>query len=74
MPGDRSRIQRPAGGKIERGSVLREEEDRARTREARTDLEQMLGSRVFLDLRVKVRKNWRRDLNQIRRFGYGEGT
>ena len=41
--------------------------------EARTDLEQMLGSRVFLDLRVKVRKNWRRDLNQIRRFGYGEG-
>lgn len=41
--------------------------------EARNDLEQFLGSRVFLDLRVKVRKNWRRDLNQIRRFGYGEG-
>ena len=41
--------------------------------EARADLEQFLGSRVFLDLRVKVRKNWRRDLNQIRRFGYGEG-
>ncbi|MCI7505830.1 MAG: GTPase Era [Coriobacteriaceae bacterium] len=41
--------------------------------EARNDLEQFLGSKVFLDLRVKVRKNWRRDLNQIRRFGYGEG-
>ena len=41
--------------------------------EARNDLEQFLGSTVFLDLRVKVRKNWRRDLNQIRRFGYGEG-
>lgn len=41
--------------------------------EARQDLEQLLGSRVFLDLHVKVRKNWRRDLNQIRRFGYGEG-
>lgn len=41
--------------------------------EARNDLEQFLGRRVFLDLRVKVRKNWRRDLNQIRRFGYGEG-
>ncbi|MBQ9068264.1 MAG: KH domain-containing protein, partial [Eggerthellaceae bacterium] len=41
--------------------------------EARADLEQLLGTRVFLDLRVKVRKNWRRDINQIRRFGYGEG-
>ena len=41
--------------------------------EARIDLEQFLGSRVFLDLHVKVRKNWRRDINQIRRFGYGEG-
>ena len=41
--------------------------------EARNDLEQFLGSKVFLDLRVLVRKNWRRDLNQIRRFGYGEG-
>ena len=41
--------------------------------EARNDLEQFLGSKVFLDLRVKVRKNWRRELNQIRRFGYGEG-
>ena len=41
--------------------------------EARADLEQLLGTRVYLDLRVKVKKNWRRDLNQIRRFGYGEG-
>lgn len=42
--------------------------------EARTDLEQLLGCRVFLDLRVKVKKNWRRDASQIRRFGYGEGA
>ena len=41
--------------------------------EARKDLEQMLGCKVFLDMQVKVKKNWRRDLNQIRRFGYGEG-
>ena len=41
--------------------------------EARQDLEQLLGCRVFLEMQVKVRKNWRRDLNQIRRFGYGEG-
>ena len=42
--------------------------------EARTDLEQLLGARVYLDLSVKVKKNWRRDANQIRRFGYGEGA
>lgn len=41
---------------------------------ARKDLETLLGKKVFLDLQVKVRKNWRRDLNQIRRFGYGEGA
>ena len=41
---------------------------------ARTDLEQLLGCRVWLDLRVKVKKNWRKDANQIRRFGYGEGA
>lgn len=42
--------------------------------EARIDLEQLLGTRVFLDLSVKVKKNWRRDATQIRRFGYGEGA
>jgi len=42
--------------------------------EARIDLEHFLGARVFLDLRVKLRKGWRRDLSQIRRFGYGEGV
>ena len=41
--------------------------------QAREDLEQLLGCKVFLDLTVKVKKNWRRDLTQIRRFGYGEG-
>jgi GTP-binding protein Era len=41
--------------------------------EAREDLERLLGMRVFLDLRVKVKKDWRRDAAQIRRFGYGEG-
>lgn len=41
--------------------------------EARKDLETLLGCKVFLELQVKIRKNWRRDLNQIRRFGYGEG-
>jgi len=40
---------------------------------AREDMERLLGTRVYLDLRVKVRKDWRRDGAQIRRFGYGEG-
>jgi GTP-binding protein Era len=42
--------------------------------DARHDLELLLGTRVFLDLRVKVKKNWRKDAAQIRRFGYGEGS
>lgn len=42
--------------------------------EAREDLERILGARVFLDLSVKVKKNWRRDAAQIRRFGYGDGA
>ena len=41
--------------------------------EARKDLEHFLGSRCFLDLKVKVKRNWRKDATQIRRFGYGEG-
>lgn len=41
--------------------------------EARHDLEHLLGEPIYLDLRVKVKKNWRRDAAQIRRFGYGEG-
>ena len=42
--------------------------------QARLDLEHFLASRVFLDLRVKVRKGWRKDATQVRRFGYGEGA
>lgn len=41
--------------------------------DARGDLERLLGTRVYLDLRVKVKKDWRRDASQIKRFGYGEG-
>lgn len=41
--------------------------------EARADLERLLGTRVFLDLIVKVKANWRHDTAQVRRFGYGEG-
>lgn len=38
--------------------------------QARLDLETLLDSRVFLDIQVKIKKNWRKDYNQIRKFGY----
>lgn len=41
--------------------------------EARRDLVTLLGTKVFLDLAVKVKKDWRSDATMIRRFGYGEG-
>ncbi len=39
---------------------------------ARPAIEELLGSRVFLKLYVKVEAAWRRDPNAIRRFGYSE--
>jgi GTP-binding protein Era len=39
---------------------------------ARKQIERFLQKDVFLDLRVKVRTNWRRDGVQLKRFGYTE--
>jgi GTP-binding protein Era len=41
--------------------------------QSRADLERLFGCQVHLDLTVKVKKDWRRDAAQIRKFGYGEG-
>lgn len=41
--------------------------------QSRTDLERLFGCQVHLDLTVKVKKDWRQDASQIRKFGYGEG-
>jgi GTP-binding protein Era len=38
--------------------------------EARRQIEALLGSRVYLDLRVKVAKDWQRDPKQLRRLGF----
>lgn len=38
--------------------------------EAREDIERLLESKVFLELWVKVWKNWRRDPKAVRRLGY----
>ena len=37
---------------------------------ARKQIEALLGSRVYLDLRVKVAKDWQRDPKQLRRLGF----
>ncbi len=38
--------------------------------EARKDLEKFFGKKIFLDLHVKVNKNWRSSNSQLKRFGY----
>ena len=40
--------------------------------EARRDLEKFFGKKIFLDLYVKVNKNWRSSNRELRRFGYKE--
>lgn len=39
-------------------------------RSARLDLEKIFGVRVYLDLTVRVEKNWTRDTRALRRLGY----
>lgn len=39
-------------------------------RDARRQIEELLGTRVFLELWVKVRKKWRADEQELRRLGY----
>lgn len=38
--------------------------------QARRQIEALLGSRVYLDLRIKVAKDWQRDPRQLRRLGF----
>ena len=40
--------------------------------EARKDLERFFQKKVFIELYVKVNKNWRSDKNQLKRFGYNQ--
>jgi GTP-binding protein Era len=39
---------------------------------ARRQIEELLGSRVYLDLRIKVAKDWQRDPRQLRRLGFDD--
>ncbi|MED3563751.1 GTPase Era [Bacillus xiapuensis] len=49
------------------GSMLKEIGKRARM-----DIENLLGSKVFLELWVKVQKDWRNKMSQLRDFGFNE--
>lgn len=40
--------------------------------EARKDLEKFFGKQVHLELYVKVNKNWRSNVKQLKRFGYNQ--
>ncbi|MGE6977641.1 KH domain-containing protein, partial [Staphylococcus aureus] len=39
---------------------------------ARRDIEMLLGSKVYLELWVKVQRDWRNKVNFIRQIGYVE--
>ena len=38
--------------------------------EARADLEKFFGKQIHIEMYVKVNKNWRSNVNQLKRFGY----
>jgi len=50
-----------------RGALLKEVGKRARI-----DIEHLLGSKVFLELWVKVQKDWRNKISQLRDYGFRE--
>ena len=41
--------------------------------DARRDIEKFIGQRVFLDLYVKVDKDWRDDERKLKQYGYFDG-
>jgi GTPase len=49
------------------GSMLKEIGKRARV-----DIENLLGSKVFLELWVKVQKDWRNRMSQLREYGFND--
>ncbi len=61
-------VERPSQKAIvigHRGSRLKDVGTRARA-----EIERLLGSKVFLDLHVRVAKDWQRDPKQLRKLGF----
>jgi GTPase len=61
-------VERPS----QKGIILGHKGERLRTvgTAARQHIEALLGSKVYLDLHVKVAKDWQRDPKQLRRLGF----
>src|SRR5690606_41847938 len=61
-------VERPS----QRGIVLGHRGSRLKDvgARARRQIEALLGSKVYLDLHVKVAKDWQRDPKQLRRLGF----
>jgi len=61
-------VERPS----QKGIILGHKGERLRTvgSTARRHIEALLGSKVYLDLHVKVAKDWQRDPKQLRRLGF----
>ena len=61
-------VERPS----QKGIILGHKGERLRTvgSQARRHIEALLGTRVYLDLHVKVAKDWQRDPKQLRRLGF----
>jgi GTPase len=63
-------VERPSQKAIvigARGARLKEVGSRARQQ-----IEALLGTRVYLDLRIKIAKDWQRDPKQLRRLGFAD--
>ena len=39
---------------------------------ARHDMEKFMGTKVYLETWVKVKENWRDNINYVRSFGYND--
>jgi GTP-binding protein Era len=61
-------VERPS----QKGIILGHKGERLRAvgTEARRHIEALLGTKVYLDLHIKVAKDWQRDPKQLRRLGF----
>jgi GTP-binding protein Era len=61
-------VERPS----QKGIILGHKGERLRVvgTQARRQIEALLGSKVYLDLHVKIAKDWQRDPKQLRRLGF----
>ncbi|SNR58385.1 GTP-binding protein Era [Haloechinothrix alba] len=61
-------VERPS----QKGIILGHKGERLKVvgRQARQQIEALLGSKIYLDLHVKVTRDWQRDAKQLRRLGF----